>query len=81
MSAGLIVANMTVLLFPPKAFISNRVKTESLYGTLTFFPWAFSANAWMQFPTHESDWLIDAPSFRRSPVACVDESRSLNTLN
>lgn len=33
MSAGLIVAIITVLLLPPSAFINNRVNTESRNGT------------------------------------------------
>ena len=38
MSAGLSAAIMMVLEFPPKAFFSSFVRTESLYGTRALFP-------------------------------------------
>lgn len=64
-------------LLPPKAFCSNFVRTESRYGTMTFFfPMDRSAKAEMTFPRAESDLLIFAPSFSRSPVAPVLSARS-----
>ena len=38
MSAGLSAAIMMVFEFPPKAFFSSFVRTESLYGTRALFP-------------------------------------------
>lgn len=68
---------MTVLLFPPRAFLSSLVSMESLNGTRTFFPVELSANAAMQFPRLLRDWLIAAPSFSLSPVAPVLAALSL----
>ena len=68
---------MTVLLFPPRAFFSSLVSTESLNGTLTFFPDDLSARAAIQLPRLLRDWLIAAPSFSLSPVAPVLEALSL----
>ena len=66
-------------LFPPRAFCKSFVSTESRYGTMAFFFLAgslFSAKADITFPKAESDLLMLAPSFRRSPVAPVLSARS-----
>ena len=68
---------MTVLLFPPRAFCKSLVRTESLNGTLTFLPSVCSARACITLPRDERLWLMAAPSFRRSPVAPVESTRSL----
>ena len=71
---------MMVLALPPSEFCSSMVSAESRYGTRIFFLLAGSelnASAEMQLPRQESDWLMAAPSFRRSPVAPVESARSL----
>lgn len=69
---------MIVLLFPPKAFCSSFVSTESRYGTRTFFlPIDKSARAEMTLPKADKDLLMFAPSFSLSPVAPVLSALSL----
>ena len=68
---------MIVLLFPPRAFCNNLVKTESLKGIRTFFPSDCSARALITFPRLDKLMLIPAPSFKRSPVAPVESTLSL----
>ena len=62
---------------PPSAFINNLVKTESLYGILTSFPFADSANFSMQLPNADRDLFIAIPSFKRSPEVPDLSVRSL----
>ena len=66
-----------VLLFPPNALASNLVRAESLYGILGFFPSDLSARALITLPRQDKLMLIPAPSFKRSPVAPVESTRSL----
>ncbi len=72
-SAGDKAAIITVLLFPPKAFWSNFVNTDSRYGTtiFRFEPDDISANADITFPNVDNDLFIFVLSFNRSPVAPV----------
>jgi hypothetical protein len=71
-----------VLELPPRAFINNFVKVESLYGTLTVLPPPeLSARAEITLPSDVNDKLIAAPSFNRSPVAPVALALSLKLSN
>ena len=56
---------------------SWRSKAPKLHWPLTFLPLDRSANAEMTLPSEDRDWLMAAPSFKRSPVAPVDSARSL----
>ena len=62
---------MIVFELPPRAVWSIWVSFESRYGMKTFFFGLFAASARdeMTLPSAESDLLIAAPSFSRSPVA------------
>ena len=71
------IPTIIVLLFPPSAFCNNLVRTESLYGTRTFFPSDCSAKALITLPRQDKLILIPAPSFKRSPVAPVESTLSL----
>ena len=71
---------ITVLLFPPRAFFSSLVSTESLNGTLTLLPLELSAKAAIQLPRLLSDKLMAAPSLSRSPVAPVFSALSLSVV-
>ena len=44
---------------------------------LVCFPLELSARAEITLPSVERDWLMAAPSFKRSPVAPVLSARSL----
>ena len=67
-----------VLEFPPRAFFSNLVSTESRYGTTTFFfPSESSANALITLPRVDNDLLMAEPSCNLAPVAPVASARSL----
>jgi len=64
---------MSVFELPPKAFCKIRVKQESLYGTITFFPFpiALSASVEITNPSTDKLLLIPAASLSLSPVAPV----------
>lgn len=64
---------MIVLLLPPRAFYRIRVRELFLKGTTAsfFFPLALSAKTLIHCPSIVRLKLIDAPSFKRSPVAPV----------
>ena len=47
---------------------------------LMFLSVVLSAKAWIQLPRHDSDWLIETPSFSRVPIANVPPNRSLNLI-
>eukprot|EP00961_Rhodomonas_salina_P104982 1413713-Rhodomonas_salina.1 len=72
-AAGEALHNITVTEFPPNESCSSRVSFESRYGTCRVF---FSLSAEITFPSAESETLMLAPSFSRSPVAPVPFCRS-----
>ena len=78
MSAGESAQHMIVFELPPRAFWRSCVSFELRNGMNTFFfgLFACSASAVITLPKADSDWLIAAPSLRRSPVAPVDSARS-----
>ncbi len=71
--AGEIAQIISVFELPPNAFWRILVKHESLYGTITFFPFPvdFSANVEITSPKTDKLLLIPAASLSLSPVAPV----------
>ena len=74
--AGEILAIITVLQFPPKESLSNRVSLLSLYGTKKPFL-LLSPNALIQLAKANRDRLIFAPSLSLSPLFSVTVPLSL----
>ncbi len=63
-----------VLELPPSESCNNLVRFEFRYGMNVDFP---STNAEMTLPSVDSDKLILPASFRRCPLACDFDCRSL----
>ena len=72
-AAGDTHARKSVRELPPSASRSSRVSLESRYG-MCGLP---DSSAQMTLPSASRPWLIDIPSFMRSPTAPVRFSRSL----
>lgn len=64
-----------------KQLLFLKKPQKALYQPLTFLPCDLSARAAMQLPREDKDWLMAAPSFRRSPVAPVLSARSLKSIS
>lgn len=82
-AAGLMLATILVLLFPPSESFNKQVSFVSRYGTnLLDLPSAFQTRALITLPIADSDLLMDDDSLRRSPYAPVsfclsDPARSI----